>query len=213
MPAERKKTAGEGERAAREEIIGAAAELFMDLGYTATSIDAIAEKMGATKGRIYHYYRSKAQVFFDVQITAMDHLFAVVEPIARRDLPPDAKLEQMARAHLELMLRELPIQKVAVQGLQRHLLQAGGFRHARTLQEIATLRDDYEQMFAEVLDEGARQKLFDDLPPRLLSKPFFGALNWVTVWYRPRRLQENEEIKAIVDALVEFAMRGVRREE
>ena len=54
-------------------------------------------------------------------------------------------------------------------------------------------------MFAEVLDEGARRQLFDDLPPRLLSKPFFGALNWVTVWYRPRRLQTDEEIKTIVE--------------
>ena len=211
MATARRRSGAEAEHTAREEIIGAAAELFMDLGYAATSIDAIAEKLGATKGRIYHYYRSKAQVFFDVQITAMKHLFAIVEPIARSGVPPEVKLEQMARAHLELILRELPIQKVSVQGLQRHVLQGGGFRQAKVLQHIAQLRDDYEQMFAEVLDEGTRRQLFDDLPPRLLSKPFFGALNWVTVWYRPRRIQTDEEIKTIVDALVAFAMRGVRK--
>ena len=67
----------------RDEILRAAAELFMEFGYAATSIDAVAERLGATKGRIYHHYRSKADLFFDVQVAAMNRLNEQVEPIAR----------------------------------------------------------------------------------------------------------------------------------
>jgi AcrR family transcriptional regulator len=196
----------------RTEIVWAAADLFMKYGYAATSIDAIAEKLGATKGRIYHYYRSKSEIFFDIQRTAMARLFEEVEPLALEKTPAETRLRRMATAHLNLLVREMPMQKVAVQVLERHLFEAEGARHAKNLVEINRLRDDYEQMFAEVLDEGAREGHFSDLRPRLLTKPFFGTLNWVTVWYRPRRLQSDEDIDMIVETLVDFAMRGVRRE-
>ncbi|HEY1230383.1 MAG TPA: helix-turn-helix domain-containing protein, partial [Ramlibacter sp.] len=106
----------------REEILLAAAELFMEFGYAATSLDAVAERLGSTKGRIYHHYRSKADLFMDVQVAAMKRLQAEVEPIARGPGTPVERLTAMARRHTEIILTELPMQKVAVQGLERHLL-------------------------------------------------------------------------------------------
>jgi len=51
-----------------------------------------------------------------------------------------------------------------------------------------------------------------DLPPRLLSKPFFGALNWATVWYSQRRLQSEEAIDDIAHALAAYALRGLLKD-
>lgn len=200
------------EQAARAEIIRAAAELFMDLGYKATSIDAIAERMGATKGRIYHYYRSKAEIFFDIQLAAMDRLLEAVRPIAAGPGDPAARLERMARAHVEILVRELPVQKVAVMGLERELMTVIGLRHGKSLRAVVKLRDEYEQIFAEIIDEGTRRGLFEDQAPRLLTKPFLGALNWLTIWYRPRVLQTDADIREIVDTLVGFVMRGIGRD-
>ncbi|KMK65066.1 TetR/AcrR family transcriptional regulator [Puniceibacterium sp. IMCC21224] len=151
--------------AAREEILQAAAELFTDLGYAMTSIDAIAERLGATKGRVYYYFKSKADIFFDIQRAAMGRLMAEVEPIARSDLGPADKLRGMAAAHLGMLLADLPIQKVSVQGLERYLFHSSGYRYVNELREINQLRDTYEQIFAEVIDQGAREGLFNDMPP------------------------------------------------
>ena len=87
--------------ASRDEILRAAAEHFMEYGYAATSIDAVAEKLGATKGRIYHHYASKADLFFDVQVAAMTRLTEAIEPIARGPGSAIAKLSAMALLHLE----------------------------------------------------------------------------------------------------------------
>jgi AcrR family transcriptional regulator len=197
---------------ARQEIIRAAAELFMEFGFAATTIDAVAERLGATKGRIYHYYASKADLYFDVQIAAMERLALEIEPIARSSGDAADRLYRMALRHTEILLMDLPIQKVAVQGLERHLLLAAASRHAKPLRSIVKLRDDYEQLFAEVIDEGVRAGLFVELPARLATKPFFGALNWATVWYQPRRLQNEKDIAAIAVTLAEFAMRGILKE-
>jgi AcrR family transcriptional regulator len=194
----------------REEILRAAAEFFMKFGYAATSIDAVAEHIGSTKGRVYHHYRSKADLFFDVQITALKRLTAAVEPIARG--PGDAvqRLSAMALRHTQILLTELPMQKVAVQGLEAHLL--GTSASARRLRGIIKIRDDYERMFAEVIDEGIRDGVFVPLSPNLLTKPFFGALNWATVWFTQRRLQSAEAIEEIAHVLAAFAMRGLLKD-
>ena len=194
----------------REEILRAAAELFMEFGYAATSIDAVAERLGATKGRIYHHYRSKADLFFDVQIAAMNRLNEEVEPIARSPGNAVERLAAMALRHTQVILTELPMQKVAVQGLERHLL--GTSPAAKRLRSVIKMRDDYESLFAEVIDEGIRAGLFIELPPKLATKPFFGALNWATVWYSQRRLQSAEAIDDLARTLAAYAMRGLLKD-
>jgi len=192
---------------ARAEILRAAAELFMRFGFAATSIDAVAESLGATKGHIYHYYRSKAELFFDIQSVAMTRLMQEIEPIARSGEPALARLSTMAQRHAHILLSELPMQKVAVQGLERHLF--AGPAAMRQLRAIVKLRDDYEEIFAEVIDEGIRDGHLIDLPPKLLTKPFFGAMNWATVWYTQRRLQSAEDVAEIAGVLAGCALRSV----
>lgn len=195
-----------------EEILRAAAELFMEYGYAATSIDAVAERLGSTKGRIYHHFRSKADLFFSVQANAMTRLLSAIEPLAQSSMGPVEKLAAMALRHTQILLAELPMQKVAVQGLERHLLGASAARHMKTLRSIIKMRDDYEQLFAEVIDKGIREGLFVDLPVKLATKPFFGALNWATVWYSQRRLQKEDEINEIAQELAAFALRGLLKD-
>lgn len=194
----------------REEILRAAAELFMEFGYAATSIDAVAERLGATKGRIYHHYRSKADLFLDVQVAAMNRLNEEIEPIARGAGRAAERLAAMALRHTQVLLTELPMQKVAVQGLERHLL--GNSPAAKRLRSVMKLRDDYETMFAEVIDQGIREGDFVDLPPKVATKPFFGALNWATVWFSQRRLQSAEAVDDIAHTLAAFAMRGLLKD-
>lgn len=210
-PARTSRTA-EDARQSRDEIIRAAAEVFMEFGYAASTIDAVAERLGATKGRIYHYYRSKAELYFDVQIAAMELLLSEIEPLARADGTPAERLRRMALRHTEILMIESATQKVAVQGLERNLLAAEAARHVKTLRQIVRMRDEYEQLFAEVIDAGIRSGDFVDLPPRLATKPLFGTLNWVTVWFTPRKLQRREDLTAIATTLTDYAMRGILKE-
>ena len=198
-------------KASRDEILQAAAELFMEFGYAATSIDAVAERLGATKGRIYHHYRSKSDLYFDVQVAAMTRITEAIEPLARQQAGAVERLSAMALRHAQILLTELPMQKVAVQGLERQLLgnALGSTPASKRLRAVVKMRDDYESLFTEVIDDGIREGVFIDLPPRLATKPFFGVLNWATVWYSPRRLQSAEAIDDIAQVLAAYALRGI----
>src|SRR3546814_16351358 len=43
----------------------------MERGCAATTLDDLAALLGNTKGQIYHYYRSKLDLYFDVAVGAL----------------------------------------------------------------------------------------------------------------------------------------------
>lgn len=194
--------------ASRREVMEAAAHAFMERGYAATSLDDVAERLGATKGRVYHYFPSKADLFLGIHKAAMETLDAAVRPIAEGPGAPAGRLHAMAMAHARMLMTHSPEQKVSVGKLERHLLRGATARHQRTLHAIVGLRDGYEQLFADVLAEGMKAGVFADQPPRLAAKPVLGALNWLTVWYQPRRGESAEDIEVIARLTADFVVKG-----
>jgi AcrR family transcriptional regulator len=63
------------------DILSAAATASSERGYAATSIDDVARRLGATKGRVYHHFSSKGDLFAQVFKTGMDMNFEAIAPI------------------------------------------------------------------------------------------------------------------------------------
>lgn len=198
----------------RHEVLEAAALAFTRDGYAATSMDDIADVLAATKGRVYHYYRSKLDIFLDVMISGMRELTERVRPVAEDvRLSPTERLREMARIHATLMMTRHSFQRVAVQGVEMHLAGSLRPRQRRTWDEIIVMRDRYEQLFADVVEAGQRDGQFRETPARLATKPLLGALNWITLWYRPEEPQQEgtrPAIHRIADEFAEFVVGGLR---
>ncbi|HYG85004.1 MAG TPA: TetR/AcrR family transcriptional regulator [Azospirillum sp.] len=198
----------DGDRS-RGEILDAAAKAFMRKGYAAASIDDVAEVLGCTKGRIYHHYRSKADLFFDVHKRGMAMDLAAVRACLRDDQAPVERLLEMAVAHLMVIMNELAYQRVAVQGLEMHLAGQTTPEQRSTLREILALRDEYEGLFAAEIARAVEAKALPEQDVRLVVKPFLGALNWTTIWYRQRRNQSQAERRRMAEQIAHFALRGL----
>ena len=193
----------------REEILAAAATVFMERGYAAARIDDVADRLGATKGRVYHHYRSKAELFFEVHLAAMRLITDAVAPIAEADLPPPEKLRAMALEHARVIMRHFTFEKVLVQGLERHLMLGGDAAQQRMMRRVIRLRDRYEDLYAGVIAEGMRRGQFEaGVPPRLAAKPVLGALNWLTIWFDPRPDRDGTA-ETIAETIAAFVVRGL----
>lgn len=74
--------------ARREALLQAAAEVFFEQGYAATSIDAIIERAGGSKRNIYSAFGNKEGLFAAIVDQSADQLLSTldVEQIERRDL-------------------------------------------------------------------------------------------------------------------------------
>lgn len=192
----------------RHDILEAAATAFTRNGYDATTIDDIADELSATKGRVYHYYRSKADIFLDVVVTGMRELLAEIGPLATGESSAVERLHRMVHRHASMMMRRNAFQRVAVQAVEMRRLGRGP-RH-ETLGEIVALRDRYEQLFADVVRQGQRAGDLREVDVRLATKPVLGALNWITLWYDPAR-GDDADVGRIADEYAEFVVGGLRR--
>ena len=194
---------------ARSVIVEAAAKCFMQAGFSETSIDDVAEHLGATKGRIYHYYRSKAELFFDVHRHGMAINFQSVEPIAQSSEPYDRKLMMMCRAHVKNMLDNIDYQRVVLQGVEMHLASSTTPKQRDKLRILMREREAYEGLFRTVLMEGEKAGVFVFENPSFASKAVLGIINNPVLWYTPRKNQSEYEKIEIIEQFSAFAMRSV----
>jgi len=187
-------------------VLRAAADCFMESGFNATSIDDVAARLSATKGRVYHYYRSKADLFFDVHRTGMSINLGTIEPIAASDLAPFAKFEAMCRSHLYNMLHSISYQRVVMQGVEMHLAGRTTKAERDKLAILMREREQYELCFQKVLLEGREKGQFSFDNPSFTSKAVLAILNNPVIWYQ-RRDKETEEIRqSIIDQFTNYAL-------
>lgn len=199
----------EGDEGSRGEILDAAAEAFMRKGFAAASIDDVAEILGCTKGRIYHHYRSKADIFFDVHKRGMAMDLHAVRSCMVEGRDALDQLFEMAVAHLMVVMSQIAYQRVAVQGLEMHLAGQTTPAQRKTLRSILTMRDEYEGLFSAEIARGIETGQLPEQDVRLVVKAFMGALNWTTIWYRQRRNQSQAERRRMAEDIARFALRGL----
>ncbi|MDE0922039.1 TetR/AcrR family transcriptional regulator [Aurantimonas coralicida] len=193
----------------RAAILAAAARAFGESGYAAASIDDVARRMGATKGIVYHYYRSKNDLFFDVCQHGMALDFAAVTPHAQSRDRAVTRLRAMAEAHIMTMMHEVHFQLVILQGVSRHLNNPTTPEDKASLDTLIAERDRYEALFRGVIAEARTQ---GDLPAKsdisLAGKTFLAVINSPVFWYRERDGETADDRRTIARDLAFFALRG-----
>jgi AcrR family transcriptional regulator len=181
----------------------------MERGYAATSLDTVAEFLGATKGRIYYYYKSKADLFFGVHREANLLSLRTVETIANSPGMPTERLRRMILAHIELLGSHSPLLRVAQQALDMHIYGSTTPDQRKLLDALVTMRDEYERCFAGVLSEGTKSGEFRPCDPAIAIKTLLGGLNWMTTWYRPGHARESGLPKRVTSEIVDFFFHGL----
>lgn len=201
------------QQASRSEVLDAAAEAFIERGYTATSIDDVADRLGCTKGRVYHYFRTKGELFLGVHRTALDMAIDAIQPTVDSDSAPIEKLTAMAAAHARLMLEESSYMRLAVQHVEMSLVLEGRTPHQSFL-DVFALRQQYESYFERVIADGMRSGDFRKGNANLMAKAALGSLNWIGVWYRPNA-QGKLKVDAaqIVEEFTRFVVTGLLPEK
>lgn len=168
------------------EILDCAAQCFMEMGFQGTSIDDVARRLGATKGRIYYYYPSKANLFFDVHREGMDRLMKAVQSVMVPGARGADTLLAMIEAHALTMMQNIAYEAVVVQGVHMHRLGATTPEQREILEGLMTVRRQFEQLFAQTVRQGQADGSLNVGDVSICVKSILGAVNWMAIWYRPR---------------------------
>ena len=193
----------------RQQIIDAAAKAFMTRGYAATSIDAIAELVHATKGLVYYYFKSKGDLYLAIHLQAMENSLSTLTPIARETTRPSDRIRKMVAVHARLLMDNFAMHKVSLEGVNAHLSGSTTPAQRDTLFYLVSRRDEYEKLYLEVLREGMETGEFRQMDPRITAKLLLGSVNWMTIWFRPKADDVESSNDHIAEEAVDFALGGI----
>src|SRR5262245_55553059 len=157
----------------REMILERAAQLFANRGYSATSMNQVAEACGVSKALLYHYYKDKYSLLVSIAENHVSRLDELLSDDALQKLEPEARLREMIRRLVE--------EYAGARHAHRVLTEDVKFLEAADRQRVLDKQRAVVAGFARVV-----VILRPDLQPMALAKPLtmllFGMINWMFIW-------------------------------
>jgi TetR/AcrR family transcriptional regulator, cholesterol catabolism regulator len=163
----------------RQEILRAAARLFQQQGYDATSMNDVAAALKLSKGGLYHHFQSKDEILFHLMSHAMDITEQRVLGAVRGIADPEERLRMLIKLHIGVVLSQQD-REITVMLHENHPLPPA------LRKRINSRKKEYvhfvENVIAEV--QHARQGK-SKVSPRAAAFALMGMINWIYQWYRP----------------------------
>lgn len=187
----------------RQAILDRSAELFSAHGYDRASMSKISEACGVSKANLYHYYKDKEGLLFDVIRFHLEELLEVVETADRPDQPSEARLRGLIAALLEAY-RDADSQHNVQISSMRFLPQE---RQA----ELRGMERDLVTIFsAAVAGVAPHLKGTKMLTPVTMS--LFGMVNWHYLWFKSTGSVSRAEYADLVTRLISDGARNVLKQ-
>lgn len=170
----------------RKELVGIAARLFVEVGFERTTVRMLAQAMGIKSGSLFHHFRDKQEILFAVIEEGMHNALAIArKALGEANGSPRARLDALARAHLETLFTDRNAHVVA--------LYEWRSLNERSHAHLVQLRDEYESLWHEVIDQALEARLLHG-DPFLVRHFLLGALNWTVRWYDPEGPRSPESL-------------------
>lgn len=178
------------------EILGAALELFATIGYRATTMAQIGDRIGIRGPSIYKHVASKQQLLVAIMAGMMEELLRRQRAALAAGGDVRERLERITAVH---------VQYHAEQRYEAFV----GHREIDSLDEpersrILEMRREYESSFRELVQEGRELDVFRTSSDRWSSYAILDMGIGVSAWYNPAGSVAPEELAA---TYAEFALR------
>ncbi len=190
---------GKRQRLTQQAIVAGAAELFAGRGFGATSLDDIAEKLGAGKASLYYHVKNKEEILRLIFLTVLTASEEPLRLIVEADLPPHEKLYR-AIEHQTAVAADRSPAMIVFYREQSHL--TGPFA-----KEIILRKKNYERYYEQIIEEGQAVGVFQpDADPKIITFGLLGMCNWLSQWYQPNGEYSPQRIAAFFVNMVEHGL-------
>ena len=144
----------------KAEMVAAAWSLFSEKGYDRTTVNAIIEKLGVSKGTFYHYFTSKEDILDAVVDSITEAGFQVVAPILEdAALSAIDKLNQYIKAARAWRLTNIDAIKEVMRIIYRdENIIIRHKMHAHSVSRVAPL-------FTQLIQQGINEGVFKNEYP------------------------------------------------
>lgn len=155
----------------KEAIYAAAARLFQEKGYAATSMRELAAAVGLEASSLYSHIASKADLLDHICFQAAQRFTEGMQVILEEEKTPIDQIRALIDLHIRIALED-PTSQTVFNDEWRHLPQ-------ERLRAFLLLRKEYEQGFVVLLRQAQAAGEIRDLEPKLVLLTLLSALRWL----------------------------------
>lgn len=181
----------------RDAIRASAARLFARNGYPVSSIAELARACGVSKALLYHYYRDKEQLLFDIADRYLDGLLAILAEIDALPLAPAAKLRRLIERFMAAYEDAAAYHRVLVQDVKYLKAAHRNLVNAKQRRVV--------QAYADAIAAAAPQ-LAGDALLKPVTMTLFGMINWTFTWLKDDGPVRHADMAPVV---ADLFLRGV----
>lgn len=183
----------------RDRILHEAAALFNERGFLQTTVEAIAERLGATKPFVYYHFESKVDMLVEICERGTGDALSAIDQALQQEGTPMEKFDRFVRAFTRVALKN-------------HEFVAIYFREEFNLprdaiERIHLMRKSIDRKMRDVLTEGVASGDFDIDDPGMAALVIAGMSSYAFAWYREHgRL----DLEKVTDYVAQMARKLVR---
>ena len=164
-----------GYDAQRQQILERAANLFARQGYTATSMNQVAQACGISKPSLYHYVRDKYQLLVEIAEDHVLRLNGLVAEVQRSPLEPRQRVRRLIDRFMEVYADSQAAHRVLTEDV-KFLEHADRERVLDAQRRVVTA---FAQAIAEV-----RPAMNASALHKPVTMLLFGMMNWMFTWHQ-----------------------------
>jgi AcrR family transcriptional regulator len=162
--------------AKRQAVLQAAAELFNERGFHATSLDDIAARLNVSKPTLYYYVKNKDEILLQCVSQGLEMTLEGIE--ASRQAGGNA-VDQL-RACMQVYAG------IVTQPFGMCLIRVGDEEvpePSRT--ELRRMKSEIDHAFRRLVAQGVEEGSLAPCDPKMSAFVIAGALSWIGRWYQP----------------------------
>lgn len=162
--------------AKRNAVLQAAAQLFNERGFHATSLDDIAARLNVTKPTLYYYVKNKDEILLQCVSKGLQMM---LEGIAASRAAGGKAIDQ-------LMTCMQVYARIVTQDFGMCLIRVGDEQvPPESRKELRRLKSAIDQEFRRLVAEGVAEGSIQPCDPKITAFVIAGALSWIGRWYQP----------------------------
>jgi AcrR family transcriptional regulator len=180
-------------------LLDAAVSLFAANGFDATSVQEIVERAAVTKGAMYHYFKSKDDLLYEIYHGLISQQLADLERILAAGGPPGEVIRAVIVDLIETTTARLA--EAAVFSREMHKLAAG------PMAALKAQRRRYHEAFRDLVVRGQADGVFAAVASAdTVTLIVFGIVNQLPRWYQP---DGPKSPRQLADEVANFVLAGL----
>ena len=180
----------------RETILLAAAKLFRDRGYQATSMRDLAEAVELKASSLYNHIGSKEEILKEICMENAEKFSNGMTAINVAGVSPIEKIQRLINFHIEIASMDY----TAITSFNdewRHLGEP-------TLTDFKAKRKDYEMQFLAIIQDGINAGTIKKMDAQICLNTLLSSTRWVYDY------QSRNEVEANSNSILDILISGIK---